>query len=203
MSPAWYEYQIESISPIAEDFTLDVTHAVTPAISGGVTDTKAIKPAIDKGLTTPSHLKHLKHAKKHTLPFLSLPPHQRQCYCCNGTDFWVKGPPGHPSWICRRCHPPLDDPDYDVSIPVQSVPVNFVCRSCGRTNYRQGFVSRICIRCQVPEQQHTLGRMKRATPPEQADIFELPSFDDMTSTPRPNMAATTTQQNLIQGDLQQ
>jgi len=35
---------------------------------------------------------------------------------------------------------------------VQPFPaINFKCRACGSTKFRQGYVARICIVCQVPE----------------------------------------------------
>lgn len=38
------------------------------------------------------------------------------------------------------------------------VSAEFTCRACGRTVFRQGYVSRICDSCQVPESGFQLGR---------------------------------------------
>ena len=105
MSPAWYEFQPEAIVQTAGDYSSAVIPAVTPAEIESVTAQTAVKPSIDKRLQTPIHPLHLLHPKEDTLS-LPLLPHQRPCYCCKGSDYWLAGTEQYPHWVCRRCHPP-------------------------------------------------------------------------------------------------
>lgn len=47
---------------------------------------------------------------------------------------------------------------------VTTTPQEFRCRACGGTDFRQGpepAMPRVCTNCQVPEQQHRLGRIQK------------------------------------------
>lgn len=105
MSPAWYEYQPEAIVKTAGDYSSAVIPTVTLTAVERVTNPTTDNHSNYRDLPISLLRVHLLHKNKDTLqqPLL---PHERPCYCCKGTDYWLAGTEKYPRWVCRKCHPP-------------------------------------------------------------------------------------------------